>query len=160
MALGYDVISSGADISQSSTIDDAKDSCDLLSHNTIQPGHYNFMQQHSLAQSHRSKCISEVDALVPNFVGGTLPRCNQGDREYYCCTVLTLFKPWRCGYDLKDKMQLWDETFLEHKFTNRQTILMQHFNIQYECLDGCDNFFAQLRKILISCLVGHLLMLT
>ncbi|KAJ7916589.1 hypothetical protein B0H13DRAFT_1997314 [Mycena leptocephala] len=55
--------------------------------------------------------------MVPNFVGGALPRMDQGDREYYCTTILTLFKPWRSGKDLKNDLDNWDETFLDHRFS-------------------------------------------
>jgi len=30
--------------------------------------------------------------IVPNFVDGSLPRCDKGDKEYYCATMLILFK--------------------------------------------------------------------
>jgi len=49
--------------------------------------------------------------LIPNFAGGSLPRCDRGDREYYCATMLMLFKPWRHGKNLKDDDQSWDEAF-------------------------------------------------
>src|SRR5882762_2564553 len=50
--------------------------------------------------------ISTFNKLISNFVGGSLPRCDKGDREYYCTTMLTLFKPWRHGQDLKKKTSL------------------------------------------------------
>ncbi|KAJ7198205.1 hypothetical protein C8J57DRAFT_997029, partial [Mycena rebaudengoi] len=53
---------------------------------------------------------------VPNFVGGGLPRADQGDRDYYCCTMMTLFKPWRQGSDLKGKLDSWDDAFTSTKF--------------------------------------------
>ena len=28
---------------------------------------------------------------VPNFVGGSLPHCDRGDRKYYCSAMLTFF---------------------------------------------------------------------
>src|ERR1700729_1894353 len=30
--------------------------------------------------------ISKPKNLTPNFAGGSLPRCDRGDREYYCAT--------------------------------------------------------------------------
>jgi len=38
--------------------------------------------------------VTKFKNLIPNFAGGSLPRCDRGDREYYCTTMLTLFKPW------------------------------------------------------------------
>jgi len=58
--------------------------------------------QHHTHEVQRT-CLS--DLVVPNFIGGTLPRCDQGDREYYCSTMLALFKPWRTGNDLKVLMK-------------------------------------------------------
>ncbi|PPQ87199.1 hypothetical protein CVT25_014754 [Psilocybe cyanescens] len=50
----------------------------------------------------RVKCdFDHVRNTVPNFVGGPLPRRDNGNRDYYCCSMLTLFRPWRNGGDLK-----------------------------------------------------------
>ena len=67
---------------------------------------HSFLQDHPQHLTHevQRECMS--DLVVPNFIGGTLPRCDQGDRDYYCSTMLTLFKPWRTGYDLKSA-NLW-----------------------------------------------------
>jgi hypothetical protein len=105
-----------------------------------------FTSEHPLVQSHGLRCISADQALIPNFVGRTLPHCDQGDREYYCTTMLTLFKPWRTGAELKSKESSWDETFNSHEFTAQQVLLMKNFNIRYECLDQKDDFFAELKK--------------
>jgi hypothetical protein len=80
--------------------------------------------------------------IIPNFVGGSLPRCDRGDREYYCCTMLTLFSPWRSGKDLKIESKTWDETFTEYEFSKRQQELMKYFNVRYECLDARDDYSA------------------
>jgi hypothetical protein len=79
-----------------------------------------------------------------NFIGHILPRCDQGDREFYCLTMLALFKPWRSGLDLKAQKMSWDETFCEHDFTKQQQQMMKNFNIKYECLDARDDFHAQM----------------
>ena len=31
--------------------------------------------------------LADTKGFVPNFVGGDLPRSDQGDRDYYCCTM-------------------------------------------------------------------------
>lgn len=104
----------------------------------------NFADGHPLAKSHGARKVNKV--LVPNFVGQTLPRCDLGDREFYCSTMLTLFKPWRSGFDLKKGEASWDETFLLHPFSGRQLELMKNMNIRYECLDARDDFHAQMKK--------------
>src|SRR5258705_10285797 len=108
-------------------------------------GKYAFLQNHPLYETHQVN-ISKSKNLVPNFAGGSLPRCDRGDREYYCTTMLTLFKPWRHGKNLKDDDQSWDEAFTNYNFTPRQTELMKFFNIRYECNDARDNYFKLLKQ--------------
>ena len=116
---------------------------------------FHFTEKHSLHDSHASHLISNYEKRVPNFIGANLPRCDQGDREYYCCTMLTLFKPWRRGRDLKESVQnSWDDTFNEHEFRNQEIQLMKNFNIQYECLDARDDFRAQLKNGIEKSLIG------
>ncbi|KAF8240462.1 hypothetical protein L208DRAFT_1210958, partial [Tricholoma matsutake] len=103
-----------------------------------------FTTQHPLLETHGLKHLPSP--LVPNFVGQILPCCDQGDREFYCTTMLTLFKPWQSSSTLKSKGASWDETFVAHKFTDRQEKIMKIFNIQYECLDQRDNFLSKLKK--------------
>lgn len=85
-------------------------------------------------------------ARIPNFVGNTLPRHDQGDREYYCSTMLALFKPWRSGLDLRSPSESWDDAFRSHGFSSRQLEVMKNMNIRYECLDARDDFHAQMKK--------------
>ena len=66
---------------------------------------FHFTEKHPLHDSHALHLISNYEKRIPNFIGANLPRCDQGDREYYCCTMITLFKPWRRGQDLKDSVQ-------------------------------------------------------
>ena len=87
-------------------------------------GKYSYLQNHPLYETHQVS-INKSSNLIPNFAGGSLPRCDRGDREYYCTTMLTLFKPWRSGKDLKRDDQSWDESFTNHKFTLRQTELIR-----------------------------------
>jgi len=67
-------------------------------------GKYAFLENHPLHETHQIN-ISK-SKLVPNFAGGSLPRCDRGDREYYCTTMLTLFKPWRHGKTSKKTTSL------------------------------------------------------
>jgi hypothetical protein len=108
-------------------------------------GKYAFFQNHPLYETHQVS-ISKSQNLIPNFAGGSLPRCDRGDREYYCTTMLTLFKPWRHGKDLKGHDQSWDEAFTNYKFTPRQTELMKFFNIRYECNDARDDYSKLLKQ--------------
>jgi len=92
-------------------------------------GLFKFLAAHPLQQSHGTQCVPENSAVVPNSKGATLPRCDQGDREYYTSAMLTLFRPWCSGHDLKTKDQSWDESFLLYDFSHRQKDLMANFNI-------------------------------
>ena len=87
-------------------------------------------------------CPGKQKSHVPNMIP-SLPRQDKGDRSYYCCTMLTLFKPWRDGLDLKSTEEDWDEVFNKHSFTDRQKQLMNNFNIKYECHDARDDFRLQ-----------------
>ena len=62
--------------------------------------------------------------------------------------MLTLFKPWRTGSDLRPSEDtLWDEVFSHHKFTERQQQIMKFFHIKYECNDARDDFSAMRKQL-------------
>jgi hypothetical protein len=131
-----------ADHSQDAAGDqNANDSSD---HGTSNSSLLQFTKFHPLAATHGLKSLPSP--LVPNFVGQTLPRRDQGDREFYCMTMLTLFKYWRTGSTLKAKEVSWDEAFVAHTFTDQQKRIMGNFNIRYECLDQRDDFLSELKK--------------
>jgi len=102
-----------------------------------------FKAGHQQLHTHAVQIKIDDDSIVPNFVGGSLPRCDHGDREYYCCTMLTLFKPWQSGKDLKLENQSWDESFVEYEFSQRQQEIIKYFNVRYECLDVCDDYSSK-----------------
>ncbi|PBK59623.1 hypothetical protein ARMSODRAFT_843060, partial [Armillaria solidipes] len=105
-----------------------------------------FLDGHTFQKTHYLQMCKDDELLIPNFIGGTLPRRDSGDREYYCCVMLTLFKPWRSGADLKKPEENWHEAFSSYEFTDRQKQLMNNLNLRYECLDERDDFHAQMRK--------------
>ncbi|EKM50408.1 uncharacterized protein PHACADRAFT_105123 [Phanerochaete carnosa HHB-10118-sp] len=103
--------------------------------------------QHSTHHVHM--CI-EAEAKVPDFIGGALPRKDKGNREDYCMTMLTLFKPWRTGKNLKSEENGWNDIFTDYSFTPRQSELMKFFHMRYECNDARDNNAAARKKGLAS----------
>jgi hypothetical protein len=105
-----------------------------------------FQVEHPLSDSHGVRYIVNNATRIPNFVGANLLRCDQGDREYYCSTMLALFKPWRQGTDLKGADKLWDEEFNDHSFSEEQRRYMHNFNLRYECLDARDDYRAKMNK--------------
>ncbi|KAF8184514.1 hypothetical protein K438DRAFT_1598224 [Mycena galopus ATCC 62051] len=109
---------------------------------------HDFLPAHKAAyQSHTVHCdVKKFDTMIPNFLGGALPRSDKGDREFYCMTMLTIFKPWRTPADLKDPESTWDQTFNEHCFSHRQKELIGNFNLRYECNDARDDHYALMRK--------------
>jgi hypothetical protein len=114
--------------------------------NTSKQKLFDFVSDHPLSNSHCTQWLPKDAASIPNFIGSTLPRSDQGDREYYCSTMLTLFKPWRTGHDLKQETSLWNDAFTAHNFGTRYTQLMRNMNIRYECLDAQDDFHAEMKK--------------
>ena len=106
-----------------------------------------FSLGHPLHETHEVICdMNKIDTIVPNILGGALPRSDSGDREFYCMTMLTLFKPWRSGKMLKEEGQTWDQAFLAYRFNNRDKEIMNNFNLRYECLDARDDFHSALKK--------------
>ncbi|KAJ7860180.1 hypothetical protein B0H13DRAFT_1639635, partial [Mycena leptocephala] len=107
-----------------------------------------FLPAHKTAfLTHSVHCdFRKLDKIIPNFMGGAVPWADKGDREYYCMTVMTLFKPWRSPADLKDNESTWDQIFYEHSFTDRQKQLIRNLNIRYECNDARDDHYAIMRK--------------
>src|SRR5580700_9655087 len=69
--------------------------------NKMKNTEYSFMSEHPQYLTHRAKMQPKTENMVPNFVPNCLPRSDSGDRENYCCTMITFFKPWRKGNDLK-----------------------------------------------------------
>ena len=98
-----------------------------------------FLKDHPLHHSHHATLLDDMHEWVPNFVGGAIPRSDCGDREYYCSTMLTFFKLWCTGKDLKLDDQNWDDAFKMHRFNTRQLDIMKYFNVRYECLDARDD---------------------
>ncbi|TFK58587.1 hypothetical protein BDN72DRAFT_873158 [Pluteus cervinus] len=109
----------------------------------VSPKAYYFIKEHPFCKSQMIRLLPVKKHTIPNFIGATLPRKDQGSREYYCKTMLTLFKPWRTGKHLKAVNDTWDDAFETHKFTDHQKFLLKNFHIRYECLDANDDFFAQ-----------------
>ena len=106
-----------------------------------------FRKEHPQVMSHHVRLVPEHEGLIPNFIGGSMPRKDSGSREQYCMTMLTLFRPWRSGKDLrKDENTLWDEEFNAYQFTSRQQAVMHNFHIRYECNDARDDFSAQRKR--------------
>lgn len=111
------------------------------------PRRFPFLPGHPRYKTHTATCdFRRLSTIIPNFIGGALPRSDKGDRSYYCMTMLTLFKPWRSPGDLKDGDSTWERAFSNYQFTARQTELMANFNVRYECNDARDDHFAQMRK--------------
>ena len=111
------------------------------------PLSYPFMFSHPQFKTHSVSCnFDRIHTVIPNFLGGSLPRSDKGDHNFYCMTMLTIFKPWRSPADLKTVNQTWAETFSAHTFTKRQIELMANFNVRYECNDARDDHFAQMQR--------------
>ena len=105
-----------------------------------------FSETHPQYNTHQVHMCIEAKAKVPDFIGGALPRKDKGNYEDYCMTMLTLFKPWHTGKDLRADDSTWNDTFLGHIFTERQSELIKFFHIRYECNDARDDFAAARKK--------------
>ena len=118
-----------------------------LSAGSTRSTYHLFKEGHPTRATHVVKCdLDRLKYVVPNIVGGALPRPDSGNREYYCCTMLTLFLPWRDALSVKQPSESWESIFTAHKFSAREKQLMRNFNLRYECLDARDDFHAQSKK--------------
>ncbi|KAJ3969040.1 hypothetical protein EV361DRAFT_781840, partial [Lentinula raphanica] len=104
-----------------------------------------FLAGHPLYDTHVPVQRSNSDNIIPNFLGGILPRPDKDDREYYCCTMLVLFSPWRSGKDLKSEHQSWHDAFISYEFPPLCKMYMSNMNLRYEALDARDDFRAQIK---------------
>ncbi|KZP22503.1 hypothetical protein FIBSPDRAFT_738918, partial [Athelia psychrophila] len=102
-----------------------------------------FIGKHPDKKTMTVSLLHDDNTRIPVFSGGALPRHDRGDREDYCMTMLTLFKPWRTGFDLKDANVTWVDTFSAFNFSPNALEKMKFFNTKYECLDAKDDFHAQ-----------------
>ncbi|PBK59986.1 hypothetical protein ARMSODRAFT_845549, partial [Armillaria solidipes] len=104
---------------------------------------FKFTAEHPMYETHHIALHPEETRRVPNFVGGLLPRVDKGDHEYYCLTMLMLFQPWRTGEELKsDRQCTWEKVFSDYTFSDCQHVVMENFNLRYECLDAHDDYRA------------------
>ncbi|KAJ7915337.1 hypothetical protein B0H13DRAFT_1499171, partial [Mycena leptocephala] len=52
------------------------------------PSQHSFLPEHDLFYSHSVSCdFSKTSRVIPNFIGGAMPRADKGDRSYYCLTM-------------------------------------------------------------------------
>jgi PIF1-like helicase len=106
-----------------------------------------FKEVHPLHDTHEVNVDTTKETyVIPNYLGGKLPRRDERDREYYCMAMMTLFKPWRCAADLKPEDNTWDEVFIAHPFSCEQEKIMANFHLRYECLDDRDNYHRMIEK--------------
>lgn len=109
---------------------------------------YLFIYPHPQIQTFSIKLLDKSQYNIPHFVGDSLPRQDQGDHEYYCATMLTLFKPWRKGTDLRIENTSWSDTFQTTDFSSFHSSIMDNFQLRYECLDAHDDYSAQRKSII------------
>ena len=105
-----------------------------------------FLEEHPQHNTHHILLHKSNIKRIPDFIGGSLPCIDKAENDFYWCTMLTFFKPWRNGSDLKNHDDSWKHTFSEYKFSDEQKRIMKFFNIRYECYDARDDFSAQ-RKL-------------
>jgi hypothetical protein len=119
---------------------------DSCNNNRKKPVTVRFTLQHPLYDTHGLEVYPPKTDNILKFLGPNLPRKDGTDRELYCCTMLTLFKPWHSGFDLKKYKQSWHEAFFNYQFSNFQNQIMENFHIRYECLNASDDYHTQMKK--------------
>ncbi|OBZ71253.1 hypothetical protein A0H81_08557 [Grifola frondosa] len=126
--------------SDAPTDHDSDNDCDLQRKRI-----YRYVEGHPQRQSHGVTLSVESTNVVLNFVGGTLPRKDRGDREEYCMSMLVIFCPcgWRTGQDLRARTSTWEDAFVNTSFFPEHQAVMKNMNVLYKCLDARDDFRAQ-----------------
>ncbi|EAU85285.2 hypothetical protein CC1G_07555 [Coprinopsis cinerea okayama7 len=119
----------------------------INSYDYLRPTWLRFLPEHPQYNTHHVKFdLPSNTYRIPKFMGGALPRKDQGDIDYYYTTMLTLFKPWRTSWDLRSVNQTWKEAYDSHVFTDEQKRIMKNFNVRYECLDERDDYHKLLKQ--------------
>ncbi|KAJ3757481.1 hypothetical protein EV360DRAFT_95197 [Lentinula raphanica] len=118
---------------------------DLDEQGCVSSDQFSFIEGHPLGKTHRVQKFRSFAYNIPNFIGPPLPRPDKDDREYYCCTMLVLYKPWRSGADLKQPNESWHEAFSSYDFSESARMYIKNMNLRYECLDSRDDFRSQLK---------------
>jgi hypothetical protein len=102
-----------------------------------------FLVNHPKYLTHGVYRVEDKFRSVLTYLGPVLPRKDNGDIEFYCRTMLTLFCPWRDGLNLRTDTQTWKEAFDAYPFSERHLRVMQNMNVLYECRDAAHDFAAQ-----------------
>ncbi|KAE9401657.1 hypothetical protein BT96DRAFT_785056, partial [Gymnopus androsaceus JB14] len=61
--------------------------------------------------------------------------------------MLTLFKPWQTGLDLKTLSQTWQDAFKSYDFSPRQREIMSNAQSKHECRDTRDDYAQEMKKM-------------
>ncbi|KAJ3544805.1 hypothetical protein NMY22_g2652 [Coprinellus aureogranulatus] len=105
-----------------------------------------YEEPHPLRNTHRILYdVQRVKTVVPNLLGGYIPKKDGDDREFYCTTMLTLFAPWRTGLELRASNETWEAAYERHTFSPHHTKIIANINVRYECYDARDDYHHQMR---------------
>ncbi|KIJ22672.1 hypothetical protein M422DRAFT_77669, partial [Sphaerobolus stellatus SS14] len=99
-----------------------------------------FQNHHPQFTTHVIKLVESNKNRVLNFLGGSFPSRDGPNPNYYAATMLTIFKPWRNGNDLKNVEEEWIDSFKKFTFSKQELELMKFFNIKHECIDEADDY--------------------
>ncbi|VDB99246.1 unnamed protein product [Peniophora sp. CBMAI 1063] len=105
-----------------------------------------FLLGHPQRKTHTVSLLDPSKARIPQFIGGLLPREDQGNLEDFYIAMLTLYKPWRNGQDLKDAEESWKEAHEAYEYPARFDVIRKFCNIRYECSDARDDYRQSRKK--------------
>ncbi|KAJ3521857.1 hypothetical protein NMY22_g12139 [Coprinellus aureogranulatus] len=105
-----------------------------------------YEEPHPLRDTHRVRYdVQRVKTVVPNLLGGYIPKKDGDDREFYCSTMLTLFVPWRTGLELRASNETWEAAYERRTFSSHHSKIIANINVRYECYDARDDYHHQMR---------------
>ncbi|KAJ3557014.1 hypothetical protein NM688_g1702 [Phlebia brevispora] len=108
--------------------------------------YFDFSPGHLKFGSHVVCVLPAKQWRVVNFVGPPLPRRNGTDNEAYCKTMLTFFRPWCSGLDLKSSDETWMNAYDSTVLDECHRGVIRNMNLLYECLDSRDDYASRRRQ--------------
>ncbi|KAJ7264512.1 hypothetical protein B0H12DRAFT_997290, partial [Mycena haematopus] len=79
--------------------------------------------------------------FVPVILGPRFTRPDAGieEKEEWCRSMLTLFKPWRTKADLVHENETWTTAFERTLFADEHLDIMSNIHVENECKDARDS---------------------
>lgn len=113
-----------------------------------------YLPGHSRAETRQRMLRMKGHKYLPSFVGPYFPRSDDPDqREFYCCNILALLKPWRQLSDLREGSEPWEIAYERFILAAPKELrdIISGIQYYYSCSDSANQQESQVSGNLISC---------